>query len=151
MCDRTPRSRCVGFTLVELIIVVSVLGILASLVIPKFTDASVRAQVAATQDQLRTVRTVLERYKLDHGDNYPAIGDLWGVMTSKTDYDGTLNAAGDFGAYMKSAPDNPFTNSTTVAAFGEGDATDGWEYDVTEVPVIVAVGFNETTNTYTAP
>lgn len=147
----SSKSRNSGFTLVELIIVVTVLAILAALVIPKFTDASVRAQAAATQDQLRSVRTVLERYKLDHNDSYPDIGDLWGVVTSKTDADGTLNAAGDYGPYIKGTPENPFTDSSTVVAFGAGTATDGWEYDVTETPVINAVGFDEATGTYTAP
>ncbi len=151
MHELSSMKRNGGFTLVELIIVVTILGILAALVIPKFTDASVRAQTAATQDQLRSVRTVLERYKLDHNDSYPDIGDLWGVVTAKTDADGTLNAAGDYGPYMKSSPENPFTNSVTVVAFGAGTATDGWEYDVTETPVINAVGFNEVAGTYTAP
>ncbi len=148
---RLSVNRTSGFTLVELMIVVSILGILAALVIPKFTNASELAQTAATQDQLRSVRTVLERYKLDHNDTYPDITDLWGALTGKTDLDGTLNAAGDFGPYLKSAPENPFTNSTGVVAFGAGAATDGWEYDVTEQPPLVAVGFDESTGEYTAP
>jgi general secretion pathway protein G len=151
MCGMSSDRRRVGFTLVELIIIVSILAILASLVIPKFTDASVVAQVAATKDQLRIVRTVLERYKVDHDDRYPDIDDLWGAVTGKTDKDGTINASGDFGPYMKSAPENPFTESITVAAFGAGSANDGWEYDVTETPPIVAVGFNEVTGAYTSP
>lgn len=147
----TSKNGCGGFTLVELIIVVTMLAILAALVVPKFTDASTRAQAAAAKDQLRSVRTVFERYKLDHSDNYPDIDDLWGVMTSRTDADGTLNVAGDFGPYLKSAPKNPFTGSSTVVDFGDGTATDGWEYDVTETPVIIAVGFNETTDIFTSP
>ena len=149
---RTIQSRGLpGFTLVELMIVVSVLGILAALVIPKYTDASTAAQSAATKDTLRGVRMALERYKLDHDDTYPDVGDLWSALTAKTDKDGTLNAAGDYGPYIKNAPVNPYTNSSTVAAFGAGAATDGWEYDTTEQPPINAVGFNETTGTYTAP
>ncbi len=151
MSVKPSNSRNVGFTLVELMIVVSILGILAALVIPKFANASERAQVAATQDQLRSLRITLERYKMEHNDNYPDIGDLWGVVTGKTDKDGTLNALGDYGPYLKSAPINPFTSSSTVVAFGAGAVTDGWEYDVTENPQIVAVGFNETTAAYTAP
>ena len=147
----TSKNSCGGFTLVELIIVVTMLAILAALVVPKFTDASTRAQAAATQDQLRSIRTVFERYKIDHADSYPDIDALWGVMTSRTDADGTLNVVGDFGPYLKSAPKNPFTGSSNVVDFGDGTATDGWEYDVTETPVIIAVGFNESTQTYTAP
>ncbi len=146
----TPR-RHQGFTLVELVIVISVLGILAALVIPKFTDASTTAQTSSVQNTLRSARIALERYKLDHNDAYPAIGDMWTAMTGRTDQDGTINASGDFGPYIKSVPINPFTNSSTVVAFGAGAATDGFEYDVTEQIPLIAVGFNETTETYTAP
>ena len=151
MSIRLSESRRAGFTLIELIIVISILGILAALVIPKFTDASVLAQVSATQDQLRSTRTALLRYQVDHNDTYPDIADMWGALTGKSDLDGTLNAAGDYGPYLMSAPENPFTLSSSVVAFGAGTSSDGWEYDVTQQPPFVAVGFNETTKAYTAP
>lgn len=151
MISRKSLVTRAGFTLVELMIVVSVLAILAAIVIPKFTDASVMAQSSATMDTLRSTRTALERYKLDHNDTYPDIDDLWDALTGKSDQDGTLNAAGDYGPYIKVVPINPFTNSSTVEDFGSGTATDGWEYDTTEQPPLNAVGFNESTGAYTAP
>lgn len=149
-CDK-QTTNAPGFSLVELLIVVSVLGILAALVVPKFTDASVKARSAATKDTLSSTRTALQRYKLEHNDTYPDIDDLWGALTGKTDKDGTPNAAGDFGPYLKSDPINPYTSSSTVQAFGAGTVTDGWEYDVTETPPLIAVGFDETTGEFTAP
>ncbi len=149
---KTPRRKgWAGFTLVELMIVVSILAILAALVIPKFTNASMLAQSAATLDTLRGTRVALERYKMDHGDTYPDIDDLWSALTGKTDLDGTINAAGDYGPYIINSPENPYTNSSTVVAFGDGAATDGWEYDITEQPVLIAVGFDEKAGEYTAP
>ena len=146
-----PGFPKAGFTLVELMIVVSILGILAAIVLPKFTNASELAQVSATKDQLRLVRTALDRYKIDHAEAYPDIANFWDALTGKTDRDGTINAAGDYGPYLKSAAGNPFTNSTTVVAAGAGTATDGWEYDSTVQPSFTAVGFNETTGVYTSP
>jgi len=140
-----------GFTLVELMIVVSILGILAALVIPKFTNASETALVSATKNQLRSMRTALERYKLDHDDDYPAIGDFWNALAGKTDFDGTINASGDFGPYLIKPANNPFTESSTVVASGAGTATDGWEYDSTMASKVAGVGFNETTGVFTSP
>ncbi len=145
------ERRHTGFTLVELMIVVSILGILAALVVPKFTNASEQALVASTKDQLRLMRVALERYKLDHDDAYPAIGTFWSLLTGKTDRDGTINAAGDYGPYLKSAAKNPYTSSSTVVAIGAGTATDGWEYDSVSPVIFTAVGFNETTGVFTSP
>jgi general secretion pathway protein G len=150
--NRTPRNISLnGFTLVELMIVVSILGILAALVIPKFTNASEMAQVSSTKDQLRLLRIALERYKLDHSDSYPAIGTIWDGLAGKTDLDGTSNATGDYGPYLKQPATNPFTDSSTVVAAGAGTATDGWEYDTTTSRNITAVGFNENTDIFTSP
>ncbi len=144
-------GRNAGFTLVELMIVISVLGILAALVVPKFTNATTTAKSSAMLDTMRGTRMALERYKFDHDDTYPDIDDLWGALISKSDRDGTLNATGDYGPYLKMVPVNPFTNSSSVTTFGEGTSSDGWEYDVTERPVLIGVGFDETTGEYTAP
>jgi len=147
--NRPERMR--GFSLVELIIVVSVLAILAALVIPKFTDASTLAQTSAVKDTLRGTRVALEKYKFEHHDTYPQIDDLWAALTQSTDKDGTLNDAGVCGPYIKNVPINPFTSSSTVVAFGAGGAGDGWEYDPTQQPPLIAVGFDESTDTFTSP
>ena len=98
-----------------------------------------------------SIRTALERYKVDHDDTYPAIGDFWDGLAGKTDRDGTVNASGDYGPYLVKPASNPFTHSTTVVATGAGTATDGWEYDSTASLKITAVGFNESTEVFTSP
>src|SRR5688500_19799867 len=66
------RTRKGGFTLVEILIVVIILGILAAIVIPQFTSASQDARRNSLTSQLQTLRSQLELYKLQHLDQMPS-------------------------------------------------------------------------------
>ncbi len=55
-----------GFTLVEILIVVVILGILAAIVIPQFTSASTEAKQSALVSNLQSVRSQIELYKIHH-------------------------------------------------------------------------------------
>ena len=65
--NRTARSRQDGFTLVELLLVLVILGILAAIVLPRFTNRTKQAQIAATQTQIATFKTALDAYEVDNG------------------------------------------------------------------------------------
>ena len=54
-----------AFTLIELLIVVAIIGILASIAVPNFLRAMVRSKIAAVQSQINTCATALESYRLD--------------------------------------------------------------------------------------
>ena len=66
------RTRKAGFTLVEILIVVIILGILAAIVIPQFTSASQDARKNSLTSQLQTLRSQIELYKLQHLDQLPS-------------------------------------------------------------------------------
>src|SRR5262249_3312377 len=81
-----------GFTLVEILIVVVILGILAAIVIPQFTSASESAKGSNLLSQLQTIRSQLELYQVQHNGSYPTLAQLgttWDVMVNKTDVTGT--------------------------------------------------------------
>jgi general secretion pathway protein G len=124
-----------GFTLVEILIVVVILGILAAIVIPQFTEASTEAKLSSLVSDLQTVRSQIELYKIQHNDTLP--GSTSGVsweqaMTMKTDVDGTLNANGKYGPYLQKVPTNQFNNLNTVGIDGTvGDGSNGWEFNST--------------------
>jgi general secretion pathway protein G len=65
--NRNLRSRSQGFTLVELLLVLVILGILAAIVLPRFTNRTKQAQIAATQTQIATFKTALDAYEVDNG------------------------------------------------------------------------------------
>ena len=106
-----------GFTLVEILIVVVILGILAAIVIPQFTAASETAQTSSAVSTLQAVRSQLELYRVNHNGNYP--DNLWAQMTESTDRTGATTGD-DFGPYLPKEPVNPFTGGTAIGA--------DWEY-----------------------
>ena len=60
-----------GFTLIELLIVVAIIAILAAIAVPNFLEAQTRSKVARVMNDLRTIATTLESYRVDHSEGYP--------------------------------------------------------------------------------
>jgi general secretion pathway protein G len=63
-----------GFTLIELLVVMAIIATLLSLAVPRYIGNVRKAQEAVLQENLATVRDVLEKYYSDHG-RYPATLD----------------------------------------------------------------------------
>jgi general secretion pathway protein G len=123
-----------GFTLVEVLIVVSILGIMAAIVVPHYSSTTAEAQLAALRSNLHTVRKQLELYKIHHNGAWPAnVGetgaDFARRMVTKTDTDGAPGI--QFGPYLERIPVNKYNGRATVR-IGEAAAgmnTDGWRFD----------------------
>lgn len=60
------RKRMGGFTLIEIMVVVVILGILAALIVPNIMDRPDMARVAKTKQDLRALQTALNLYRLDN-------------------------------------------------------------------------------------
>lgn len=65
------RRASRGFTLIEILIVVVILGILAAVIIPQFSNAADDASVSSARTQLQTMRSQVELYRSQQG-SYPA-------------------------------------------------------------------------------
>jgi general secretion pathway protein G len=100
-----------GFTLVELMMVVTVAGILVTLAEPSFHQSVLKAKEAALKQNLFTLRDVIDQYRADRGQYPAALEDL-------------KNAG-----YLKRVPIDPFTKSTETWQFVQ-DTQDGGIFDV---------------------
>ena len=92
-----PGSRArrgAGFTLIELIIVVAIIGILATIAVPAMRTAPQRAREAALRENLFTIRSCIDQFHADRG-RYPA----------------SLEELVSLG-YLRSLPFDPITRST---------------------------------------
>ncbi|MFN3166074.1 MAG: type II secretion system protein [Phycisphaeraceae bacterium] len=125
---RHPTQPRRGFSLIELLIVVSVLAILAAIVVPRFSNAGDKATSGALVTQLRTIKQSLVRYSSEHGNDYPTEAQLvtnqWQVLTNSTDIDGDVSGS-DYGPYFNKPPFNGFMDSDVIATDNSG----AWQYD----------------------
>lgn len=85
-----------GFTMIELMIVVSIIGILATLAAPTYQASVVKAKEAALRQDLSTLRDVLDQHKADQGKYPPSLSAMVGT------------------GYLRAIPKDPLTGSTTT-------------------------------------
>lgn len=120
-------TRYAGFTLVEILIVVMILGILAAIVVPQFTSAAGESRENSLKMNLYRIRQQIEIYKQHHGGNYPSVEHFTEQMTQATNLHGNFAEPGTvgypFGPYLRDIPINPMTSSRTVGdgAVGSSD------------------------------
>jgi len=97
-----------GFTLVELLVVLAILGILVAIAVPQLQKAPIRAKEATLREDLFTFRSCLDQYYADKG-HYPET--LQTLVTDK---------------YIRRIPADPFTKSadTWQVVMEEPDSTD---------------------------
>ncbi|MBZ5536875.1 MAG: type II secretion system GspH family protein [Acidobacteriia bacterium] len=92
-----PRTRTAagqGFTLLELLIVVSIIMILATVILPSYRQSITRAREAVLKDDLHNLRSLIDQYTVDKQKAPQSLDDL---VTA---------------GYIREIPKDPFTNSS---------------------------------------
>lgn len=106
--ERARKRRQRGFTLIELLVVCAIIGILSAVAVANFRRSIVKAKEAVLQQDLYTMRTLINQYFADKG-KYPA-----GLSSLVDDH------------YLQAVPKDPFTDSpeTWVTEQAEQDESD---------------------------
>jgi general secretion pathway protein G len=99
-CKATRES---GFTLIELMIVMTIIGLLAAIAIPSYLKSITKAKEAVLKEDLHTMRTAIDSYTVDKEKAPQALDDL-------------VQAG-----YLKSVPIDPITSRNDTWITGQSD------------------------------
>ena len=118
---RRDRRRRSAFTLVEMLLVITIIGILAALVVPKMMGRSEQARQAAARADLAAIKTALDAYEVDNGFFPKSLGDL--VQQPR-------DARNWHGPYLDKLPQDPWGFDYVYAMPGRHNGTG---YDLSSV------------------
>ncbi|MBQ60639.1 MAG: type II secretion system protein GspG [Gammaproteobacteria bacterium] len=126
-------SRIDGFTLIEIMVVVVILGVLGALIIPNIIGRPDEARMTAARSDIQQVGNALELYRLDNGQ-YPSTDQgLDALVDEPTGYPEARNWNAD--GYLKRLPEDPwsqpymyFSEDRTIEVYSFGaDRKEGGE------------------------
>ncbi|MBB5020894.1 type II secretion system major pseudopilin GspG [Desulfurispira natronophila] len=123
---RTKLSRQRGFSLIEIMVVVVILGVLAALVVPNILQRPDEARVTAAKADIRSISNALEMYRLDNY-NYPSTDQgLEALVNQPSGFPEARNWNHD--GYLNSIPRDPWGNDYQYISPGNHGSYDLYSF-----------------------
>ena len=123
---RTARAGQSGFTLIEVMITVAIVGILAMVALPSYRDYILRGQLTDASNGLATIRAQMERHFQDNR-SYATVGTFTTPCAAAV-------ATRTFNLFVVSCSGTPTATAFTLQAVGSGNVS-GFTYTITQADV----------------
>ena len=135
-CQINPSTRHFrvstrGFTLIELLLVLVILGILAAIVVPKFSGRTEQARLTAAKTQISSFSTALDAFEVDNGYFSKGRNGLEDLVSQPRD------AQNWKGPYLKEIPKDPWNNDYVYECPGKHNPS---SYDLLSMGPDLRVG-----------
>jgi len=132
-----PR-RARGFTLIEILVVIVILGILAGLIVPRIMDRPDQARVVAAKADIAAIMNALKLYRLDNG-TYPGADQGLQALVKRPER-GNIPRNWKSGGYLERLPKDPWghdyvylnpgmNSEVDVMSLGRDGRAGGEDYD----------------------
>ena len=119
-------SRNRGFTLIEVMVVVVILGILAAFIVPKIIGRPDEAKVAKVKSDVQALQTAMDLYRLDNG-RYPSTEQGLRALVEKPSSD-PIPSGWRTGGYIQKLNDDPWGRAYLYTNPGEHGEIDIFSY-----------------------
>ncbi|MFM2485420.1 type II secretion system major pseudopilin GspG [Celerinatantimonas yamalensis] len=126
MVSRLPKRRSQGFTLLEVMVVIVIIGLMATLVVPNLLGNKDKADQKKALADIVALENALDMYKLDNG-RYPTTEQGLNALVSKPQIAPNPTNYRQ-GGYIRRLPDDPWGNPYQLRSPGEHGAIDVYSY-----------------------